>query len=181
VSVELQRRLLEFGIKPCRTIELGCGTGTNAIWLAQQGFEVVAVDISPLAIQRAREKALVAGVSVVFLQADITELPDLGPPFTFFFDRGCYHAVRRHHAAMFFDQLDRIIAPEAMGIVLTGNAREVRQPGPPTVSAEELHKDWGRSFEILSLEEFRFDQEEPDGHRHLGWSCVLRKKPLRRV
>lgn len=179
VSAELQRRLAQYPIKPCRTIEIGCGTGTNAIWLAQQGFEVVAVDLSPLAIRQAREKAERAGVDVLFVQADVTELPDLGPPFEFFFDRGCYHAIRRTKASAFFEQLERMVAPEAMGIVLTGNARESRQPGPPTVTEEELRREWGRAFEILSLEEFRFDQEEPDGHRHLGWSCVLRKKPHR--
>jgi methylase of polypeptide subunit release factors len=41
-----------------RTLEVGCGTGTNAIYLAQHGFEVVGVDISPLAVESARAKAL---------------------------------------------------------------------------------------------------------------------------
>lgn len=179
VSAELQRRLAQFEIPPCRAIEFGCGTGTNAIWLAQQGFDVVAVDLSPLAIQQARRKAEQAGVDVLFLPADVTELPDLGPPFDFFFDRGCYHAIRRSKAEEFLQQLDRVTSPDAWGIVLTGNSRESRQPGPPTVSEEELRRELGRSFELVSLEEFRFDQEEPDGHRHLGWSCVLRKKPRR--
>ena len=40
-------------IAPGRTLEVGCGTGTNAIYLAQQGFEVVGVDISPLAVESA--------------------------------------------------------------------------------------------------------------------------------
>ncbi len=179
VSAELQRLLARFPIPACRAIELGCGTGTNAIWLAQQGFEVVGVDLSPLAIQRARRKADEAGVPLLFLQADVTELPDLGPPFQFFFDRGCYHAVRRGKVEAFLQQLDRMTGPEAWGIVLTGNARESRQPGPPTVAEAELREELGRSFDFISLEEFRFDQEEPDGYRHLGWSCVLRKKPRR--
>ena len=38
-SSELQRILAEEAIAPCRALELGCGTGTNAVWLAQQGFE----------------------------------------------------------------------------------------------------------------------------------------------
>jgi len=44
-------------IAPGRTLEVGCGTGTNAIYLAQHGFEVVGVDISPLAVDKARDKA----------------------------------------------------------------------------------------------------------------------------
>src|SRR5262245_52621837 len=44
-------------IPPGCTLEVGCGTGTNAIYLAQQGFDVVGVDISPVAVENARAKA----------------------------------------------------------------------------------------------------------------------------
>src|SRR5262249_40275018 len=43
-------------IEPGRTLEIGCGTGTNAIYLAQHRFEVAGVDISPLAVEKARAK-----------------------------------------------------------------------------------------------------------------------------
>lgn len=175
VSAELVRRVNDAKIAPCRAVELGCGTGINAIWLAQRGFDVTAVDISPTAIERARQRAADVGVSVRFVVADVTALPDLGPPFAFFFDRGCYHAVRRGNAGGFLRQLDGITAAGSIGVVLTGNAREERKPGPPVVTAETIRAELGRVFEIVSLEEFRFDQDEPDGHRHLGWSVLLRK------
>jgi SAM-dependent methyltransferase len=175
-SAELQRRLAQFPIPRGRAIELGCGTGSNAVWLAQQGFAVTAIDISPTAIAQAESKANQAGADVCFVVADMTELPDLGPPFPFFFDRGCYHAVRRVDAAGFLRGLDRVIAPGAWGIVLTGNAREEHKPGPPAVSEETLRAELGSLFDFVSLEEFRFDQGETDGARHLGWSCVLRKR-----
>src|SRR5262245_55172693 len=109
-SAELERRIAQMKPAPCRTMELGCGTGTNAVWLAQQGFEVTAIDISPTAIERAREKATEAGVQVQFMQADVTVLPDLGPPFPFFFDRGCYHVVRRENLAAYQCGLNSITA-----------------------------------------------------------------------
>src|SRR5437868_13790754 len=56
-SEELQRVIAEQGIRPCRVVELGCGTGINAIWLAQQGFDVTALDFSPLAIAKAQKRA----------------------------------------------------------------------------------------------------------------------------
>jgi SAM-dependent methyltransferase len=175
VSAELVRRVTEAGIAPCRAIELGCGTGTNAIWLAQRGFDVTAIDISPTAIERATQKATDAGVSVRFIPTDVTALSDLGPRFDFFFDRGCYHAVRRGNAGGYLRALDRVTAPGATGVVLTGNAKEEGKPGPPTVTEEIIRAELGRSFEILSLEEFRFDQGETDSHRYLGWSCLLKK------
>ncbi len=52
--------LVEFvtarGIAPARTLEIGAGTGTNAIWLAQRGFDVLGIDVSPLAVEQARAK-----------------------------------------------------------------------------------------------------------------------------
>ena len=57
VSKELQRVLRERGIEPCRALELGCGVGTNAVFLAEQGFEVTAVDCAPLALERAGAEA----------------------------------------------------------------------------------------------------------------------------
>ena len=50
-SRELARVLDETEIVPCRTAELGCGTGTNAVFLAQQGFAVTAIDCSSRAFE----------------------------------------------------------------------------------------------------------------------------------
>jgi 2-polyprenyl-3-methyl-5-hydroxy-6-metoxy-1,4-benzoquinol methylase len=87
----LQRIVEEARITPCRTLELGCGRGANAVFLAQQGFDVTAVDVSQVALDTARVRARSASATVRFLQADVLELPELGPPFAFVFDRGCYH------------------------------------------------------------------------------------------
>src|SRR5437764_15318752 len=61
VSAELERRLVQFPIPRGRAVEFGCGTGTNAVRLAQQGFDVTAIDISPAAIASAAAKATEAG------------------------------------------------------------------------------------------------------------------------
>jgi len=80
-SSELQRVLAEAAIQPCRALELGCGTGASAVWLAQQGFDVTAFDLSPLAIDRARQRANEAGVRVIFLVADVLKpSPELTGP-----------------------------------------------------------------------------------------------------
>src|SRR5438045_7837654 len=44
------------GVLPSRTLEIGVGTGTNAIWMAEHGFDVLGVDVSPLAVERAHAK-----------------------------------------------------------------------------------------------------------------------------
>jgi SAM-dependent methyltransferase len=174
-STEMKRRLSQMKLTPCSAVELGCGTGTNSIWLAQQGFDVTAIDLSPTAIEKARAKAEQAGVKVNFLQGDVTALPQMGP-FSFFLDRGCYHVVRRVNLAGYIQSVARITAPKNVGLVLTGNAKEPHSPGPPVVSEEEFRSEWGPNFDIVSLEEFRFDQDPSMGINFLGWSGWLKRK-----
>jgi methyl halide transferase len=174
-STELQRVVREERIAPCRAIEFGCGSGGNAVWLAEQGFEVVGVDLSPTAIDRAGRRAAAAGTPVRFISADVLELPELGAPFDFFFDRGCYHVFRRGGQAQAYVQVvERLTAPGGRGLVLAGNAREPQQPGPPVVTEEEFRADWAR-FDILWLREFRFDQNLMDTSRPLGWAGLLQR------
>lgn len=176
-SSELQRIVAEVSVRPCRALELGCGTGANSVWLAQQGFEVTALDLSPLAIERARRRSDEAGVRVRFLAADVLHpSPELADPFDFFFDRGCYHVVRREDPQAYVETLCRLSGPRALGLVLAGNAREPHQPGPPVVSEEQIRQELGSGFDIVQLREFRFDPGETDSTRFLGWSCLLRRR-----
>lgn len=67
--------LVESGrLAPCRALDLGCGQGDNAIFLAQHGFTVTAIDFAPSAITKARRKAHDAGVTVEFVVDDLTRL-----------------------------------------------------------------------------------------------------------
>jgi methyl halide transferase len=173
-STELQRVVALEHIGPCRAIELGCGTGTNAIWLAKQGFEVTAVDLSSAAVSQARERAASEGVNVSFLCADVLNPPDLGT-YDFIFDRGCYHVVRRIDVQSYQRTLRQVTHPGSVGLVLAGNAREPHEPGPPVVAEPEIREELGAVFEIVWLREFRFDQVEAVGIRFLAWSCFVRR------
>jgi SAM-dependent methyltransferase len=78
---------------PGRALDLGCGTGTNVVYLARHGWDVVGVDFSPRAIALARTRTREASVSARFVSADVTRLPDLGAPFDLALDMGCLHSV----------------------------------------------------------------------------------------
>jgi SAM-dependent methyltransferase len=175
-SSELARVVAEAPISHGRALELGCGTGANAVWLAQQGFDVTAIDGSTLAIERATQRAKAAGVVVRFLVADVLAPPrDIGGPFDFLFDRGCYHAVRRDKVASYLRTLRIVTHAGSLGLVLAGNAREPHDPGPPVVTEAEIRAELGSVFEIVKLWEFYFDQVEEVGVRFLAWSCLLRR------
>jgi SAM-dependent methyltransferase len=63
---------------PGRALDVACGEGRNALWLAEQGWDVLGVDFSPVAIDKARRAAEQRGADARFEVADVTALPDLG-------------------------------------------------------------------------------------------------------
>jgi SAM-dependent methyltransferase len=75
-------------LQPGRAIDLGCGEGDNAIFLAQHGFDVTAVDFAPSAIAKARQKADEAGVNVNFAVDDLTGLETVRGSFDLLVDYG---------------------------------------------------------------------------------------------
>ncbi len=163
-------------IKPCKVLEIGCGTGDNAIWLAQQKFDVVGVDASPIAIQKAKDKAAKAGVACAVSVLDILQAEVEGAPFGFAFDRGFLHtigsdAVRKSFA----EKVSRCLEPGGLWLSLLGNADEERHgPGPPPRTARDLVNAVESHFEILSLVSGHFGSNRPDPPR--AWVCLMRKR-----
>ena len=186
VERELIRGLQAEHIAPCRAFELGCGAGTNAVALAQQGFDVVAADCSPVALDRARASADKAGVHVQFLVADVCRVDDvrnaLGPEsarfartFSLLFDRGCYHCARNVDLDGFLETLDWLTAPGAQFLMLCGNSHAQTETGPPRVSEDQIRSELGRLFDIGLIQAFRFeDRRGVPGP--LGWSCRMARR-----
>ena len=95
-----------------RALDLGCGTGTNAITLAQHGWQVVGVDFVGQAVRAARRKARQAGVQVDFFCDDVTRLHDVTGAFDLVLDIGCLHSLTVQQKAMYTDNLRRLLAPQ---------------------------------------------------------------------
>ncbi len=80
--------------RPNRVLELGCGDGVNAVFMATRGCDVTAVDISHTALAMAREKQQSAGVDIDFIEGDVLEMGLSGDPYDFVFDRGMFHHLQ---------------------------------------------------------------------------------------
>lgn len=173
-SLELIR-VLDAGMLTGKTVlEIGCGTGTNAIAMAKRGFEVVAVDYVEQAIDMAREKARKEKARVVFRVADVLK-DDLGGPYEILFDRGVYHVLRRNNLQEFQEFLKKATRTGSWWLSLAGNANESHDEGPPVVSEAEIRAEVEPLFEIVELREFRFTSNKPD-HRPLAWSILMRRR-----
>ena len=83
------------GRAPARALDLGCGTGADAVYLAGHGWQTTGVDFAPEAIAAARKKAADAGVDAAFVVGDASRLADAGVrgPFDLLLDVGCYHTI----------------------------------------------------------------------------------------
>jgi SAM-dependent methyltransferase len=101
-------------VKPCRAIDLGCGAGNYAVWLAGLGFDVTGVDSSPAAIRIARGRAAGKGVRCTFVTADL--LGDFGAidgTFGFAFDYELLHHLMPEERAVYIRNVHRLTRPHA--------------------------------------------------------------------
>jgi SAM-dependent methyltransferase len=98
-----------------RALDIGCGTGTQAVYLARQGWDVSAIDAVPRPLSRARARADTAGVKVDWILGDAARLHRLGlePGFTLFFDRGCFHGLDEAQRGAYVAAVDDLAAPGA--------------------------------------------------------------------
>jgi SAM-dependent methyltransferase len=96
---------------PGRALDLGCGTGTNALTLAKRGWQVTGVDFAQPAIQSARAKATRAGLPVEFLAADVTRLENIQGSFDLVLDIGCFHTLDQPGKQRYTANLQRFLAP----------------------------------------------------------------------
>ena len=163
-------------IRDCKALEIGCGTGSNAVWLAQQNFSVTATDVSEIAIQKAKERASDSGVKCVFLVSDFLNDEIPGAPFGFVFDRGCFHSFdsdeeRKQLAENVAFHLEK----EGLWLSLVGSTDgPPREVGPPQRSARDIVIAVEPYFEILSLSSSHFDSESLEPPRN--WVCLMRKR-----
>lgn len=175
-DANLEQTIRAFDIKPCAALELGCGTGANAVWLANMRFRVTAADISAHAVEQARQRAARAGAAVEFHVADVFADGLPGGPFDFVFDRGCFHSFdepgrRAHFAAVVHARL----AEGALWLSLIGSKDGPdREKGPPRWMAAEIAGAVEPLFEILLLRATHFDSDQPLPLR--GWCCLMRRR-----
>jgi SAM-dependent methyltransferase len=170
--------LVEFvtsrAVTPCTMLEIGAGTGTNAIWMAQRGFDVLGVDLSPLAIERAQAKMAGSALRCRFAASDFLAAPPDGP-FQFVFDRGCFHVFdEADERERFAAHVAAALAPGGLWLSLIGSTEgPPREVGPPRRSAREIAVAIEPALEIVELRSAEFQ-----GGKANAWLCLARKRTL---
>lgn len=151
-------------VKPCKTVDLGCGTGHYALYLAQRGFDVTGLDISPTAIKRAQEKAEKERVTCKFIVADVLgNLNEVKDTYDFAYDWSLLHHVYPEKRKYYIENVNKILNSRGRYLSVCfsekdhhfGGFRKYRETPLGTVlyfsSEEELKELFSDYFRIIEL------------------------------
>ncbi len=133
-----------------RAIDLGCGTGTNVITLAQHGWQVTGVDFAARAISKARRKIDQAGVHADVRVGDVTRLEGISGPFDLALDMGCFHSGLDH--AAYLAQLSRLLAPSGYWL-LYGMLKAQSAGSFPGLRPSDLDQIVSSGFTLISRQD----------------------------
>lgn len=180
------------GAQGGRALDLGCGPGRNALLLAERGFRVDAVDLSPTAVAWARERARDAGATgITFHRGDAFAADSpIDGPYDLVYDSGCFHHLPPHRRISHLALLDRVLAPGgsfglacfaagAMGSELPDDAfyRDAALHGGLAYSPESLRRIFGDFTEVR----LRRMHDEGEDSPHFGepflWTALFRRAP----
>lgn len=140
-----------------RLLDLGCGTGENTLYLADKGFEVVGVDGSAVALERARDKAQKRGLPVSFKQGDALKLPELSlGVFDTVLDCGLFHVFSDGERLRYLRALETVLLPGGRIHVLCFSDMERDWGGPRRVSSVEIRALFRVGWTLVRLERAMF-------------------------
>jgi cyclopropane fatty-acyl-phospholipid synthase-like methyltransferase len=158
-------------------LDVGCGTGENALFLASRGLQVVGVDMVPAAVEAARRKAAARGLEAAaeFLLHDALAVDRLGRQFATVLDSGLFHALDDAERLPFARALAASLAPGGHYFALSFSELEVRPGGPRRVTQADLRATFDRApLRVVSIEPSRMATLLEGSDRHCWLTRVER-------
>jgi len=175
-------KIIRDKVVPVGTVlELGCGTGANAIFLANAGFDVTAVDISAIALERAHVRKERQDALVRFVHADVFQFAPTAGTFDLVIDSGFYAPVRQYDLDRLLDLLWRVTKPGSYYFMLGGRppqgSETTDENGPPIVTEDEIYDELGRLFDIEQLQPtIMGSPRRKEGYP--GWACLMHRPKI---
>jgi SAM-dependent methyltransferase len=160
------------GLPPGRALDLGCGYGRAAIYLAQSGWSVDGVDFIPQAIREARRRAMVAGVSesARFYLGSAAQLDFLAPAYDLAIDVGCMHSFDEATLLNYRDTLARLVRPGGLYVLFVHlrDDEAAAGEGPRGIPEADVITLLGETFRLERVERGTTQVEDRPPWRS-GW------------
>jgi cyclopropane fatty-acyl-phospholipid synthase-like methyltransferase len=152
IDPDLEAALARQGVTSGHVLDQGTGPGTQAIALAERGFNVTATDVSPAAIAYAARRAKARGVDVSFVADDVLATT-LAGPFDAVFDRGCFHVIAPERRDSYVETMHRLIAPSGWLFLKTFSHHQPGAEGPHRFAPDDIRRLFGRGdrFEVTEI------------------------------
>jgi cyclopropane fatty-acyl-phospholipid synthase-like methyltransferase len=160
-------------IRSGHVLDLGTGPGTQAIGLAELGFDVVASDISESAVRKAEARAKQKGLVIRFVKDDILATALKGP-FDIIFDRGIFHVFPPEKRNVYVQNVGGLLKKGGSLLLKCFSDQEPPGEGPYRISEEEIRRSFAPAFQILTIRASFFKGVRRPDPRALF--CILGKK-----
>jgi SAM-dependent methyltransferase len=168
-------QLAEEGGFRADVLDVGCGTGENALFLAGRGHPVVGIDGSPTAIARAQAKAAERGTrAAVFLVHDALDLGALRHRFTTALDCGLFHVLEDGDRKRYVESLAAALGPGGLLHLLCFSDEEPPGPGPRRISQWEIQDSFRGPFVVTGARAARFHTQMHEGGAR-AWLVTLQR------
>ena len=142
---------------PGPVLDPGCGTGEHTLLLAEHGLDVLGVDFSPIAIDRARKKAERRGVSAEFVVGDVLRLQDLGRRFATVIDSAVFHVFDDRDRARYVASLASVVESGGIVHLLAFSDRVPGDAGPRRVSQAEIRAAFADGWAVERIDDAFFE------------------------
>ena len=150
-------RLAEDGEISGRVLDVGCGTGENALYLAELGFEVWGIDAAPYAIKKAKEKAKKRSLTVNYLVFNALKLHLLQNKFDTIIDCGLFHVFSDEERPIFATSLSSALCPGGKYFMLCFSEHEPGSYGPRRVTQAEIRAAFSKGWKFNYIREAEFE------------------------
>ena len=157
-------------------LDVGCGTGEHALYLAERGHAVVGVDLSPRAIELAEAKARERGSPAVFEVWDALRVDELGRPFDTALDVGMFHTLTDEERPVYARSLRRALRDRGRLLLLCWSERNDWGRGPRRVSQMELLGTFEAGWTVLSIEPASYESRLPESIH--AWLMTAQREEL---
>ena len=138
-------------------LDVGCGTGEHALYLAERGHDVLGIDLAERAVEAARRKAVARGLDVEFLVWDALRVDRLGRSFDTAIDVGLFHTLSDDERPVYAAALHAALRPGGRAFVLCWSERNPWGAGPRRITHMEILGTFDRGWEIPSIDETRYE------------------------
>jgi len=175
-------------IKPCKAVDLGCGAGNYAVWLARNGFDMTGFDISPMALEHARELAAREKVNCRFETADLLgDVKEYRAEFDFAFDWEVLHHIMPDDRPRYLENVRKLLKPKGpyfsvcfsdKDTAFSGGEKYLVTPLGTTLyfsSEDELKKLYDPLFDMIELKTVEIPGKRAPHQANAAWLVCLRE------